>query len=170
VQPTRLRHRVSSRSAVGWELLATTSTCRCYSVKYFRASFCTTPLNEGSRPYPYLRAGLRLPQSSVLSMARFRLSSQNLGVELGRYQGVVWFSRGCKRCAALGMHDLPVDYEAHPHFFMLNTASDRRGIDLHNCHVKCSRISHIVVILMASARPRLFNRGWGAIPLEVPRA
>jgi hypothetical protein len=22
---------------------------------------------------------------------------------------VVWFVRGCKRCAALGMHDLPVD-------------------------------------------------------------
>jgi hypothetical protein len=26
---------------------------------------------------------------------------------------VVWFVRGCKRCAALGMHDLPVDDEAH---------------------------------------------------------
>jgi hypothetical protein len=26
---------------------------------------------------------------------------------------VVWFARGCKRCAALGMHDLPVDDEAH---------------------------------------------------------
>jgi hypothetical protein len=42
-------------------------------------------------------------------MARSRLCSQNLGVELGRHQGVVWFARGCKRCAALGMHDLPVD-------------------------------------------------------------
>jgi hypothetical protein len=45
-------------------------------------------------------------------MARFRLSSHNLGVELGGHQGVVWFARGCKRCA-LGMHDLPVDDEAH---------------------------------------------------------
>jgi hypothetical protein len=36
-----------------------------------------------------------------------------LGVELGRHQGVVWFARGCKRCAALGKHDLPVDDEAH---------------------------------------------------------
>jgi hypothetical protein len=25
---------------------------------------------------------------------------------------VVWFARGCKRCEALGMHDLPVDDEA----------------------------------------------------------
>jgi hypothetical protein len=73
----------------------------------------TAPLGEESRPHPYLRAGLRIPHSLVLSMARFRLSSHNLGVELGRYQGVVWFVRGCKRCAALGMHDLPVDDEAH---------------------------------------------------------
>jgi hypothetical protein len=46
-------------------------------------------------------------------MARFYLSNHNLGVELGRHQGVVWFARGCKGCAALGMHDLPVDDEAH---------------------------------------------------------
>jgi hypothetical protein len=44
---------------------------------------------------------------------RFRLSSHNLGMELGRNQGVVWLGRGRKRCAALGMHDLPVDDEAH---------------------------------------------------------
>jgi hypothetical protein len=75
--------------------------------------FCTTPLSEKSRPHPYLRAGLRIPRSLVLSMARFRLSSHNLGVELGRHQGVVWFVRGCKRCAALGMHDLPLDDVAH---------------------------------------------------------
>jgi hypothetical protein len=60
-----------------------------------------------------LRAGLRIPHSLVLSMARFRLSSHNLGVELGRHQGVGWFARGCKRCAALEMHDLLVDDEAH---------------------------------------------------------
>jgi hypothetical protein len=54
-----------------------------------------------------------MPHSLVLSMARFRLSSYNLGVELGRLQGVVWFARGCKRCAALRMHDLPVYDEAH---------------------------------------------------------
>jgi hypothetical protein len=59
------------------------------------------------------RAGLRIPHSLVLSMARFRLSSHNLGVELDRHQGVVWFARGCMRCAALGMHDLPVDDEAN---------------------------------------------------------
>jgi hypothetical protein len=55
-------------------------------------------------------------------MARFRFSSHNLGVELGRHQGVVWFARGCKRCAALGMHDLPVDDKAHLLFSCLATA------------------------------------------------
>jgi hypothetical protein len=71
--------------------------------------FCTAPLGEESRPHPYLRAGLRIPHSLVLSMAQFRRSSHNLGVELGKQQGVVWFTRVCKRYAALGMHDLPVD-------------------------------------------------------------
>jgi hypothetical protein len=75
--------------------------------------FRTAPLGEESRPHPYLRAGLHIPHSLVLSMVRFRLSSNNLGVELGRHQGVIWFARGCKRCAALGMNDLPVDDEAH---------------------------------------------------------
>jgi hypothetical protein len=59
-------------------------------------------------------------------MARFRLSSHNLGVELCRHQGVVWFARGCKRCTALGMHDLPVDDEAHLLFSCPATAVVRR--------------------------------------------
>jgi hypothetical protein len=49
-----------------------------------------------------------------------------LWVELGRHQGVVRFARGCKRCAALGMHDLPVDDEAHLLFSCLATAVVRR--------------------------------------------
>jgi hypothetical protein len=88
--------------------------------------FRTTPLGEESRPHPHLRAGLRFTQSLVLSMARFRLSSHNLGVELGRHQGVVWFVCGCKRCAALEMHDLPVDDEAHLLFLCPATAVVRR--------------------------------------------
>jgi hypothetical protein len=88
--------------------------------------FRTAPLGEESRPHPYLRAGLRIPHSLVLSKARFRLSSPNLGVELGRHQGVVWFARGCKRCAALGMHDLPVNDEAHLLFSCPATAVVRR--------------------------------------------
>jgi hypothetical protein len=88
--------------------------------------FRTAPLGEEPRPHPYLRAGLRIPHSLVLGMARFRLSSHNLGVELGRHQGVVWFARGCKRCAALGMHDLPVDDEAHLLFSCPATAVVRR--------------------------------------------
>jgi hypothetical protein len=90
------------------QLLHAGATVQNTSVQCFR----TAPLGEESRPRPYLRAGLRIPHSLVLSMARFRLSSHNLGVELGRHQGVVWFACGCKRCAALGMHDVPVDDEA----------------------------------------------------------
>jgi hypothetical protein len=88
--------------------------------------FRTAPLGEESRPHPYLRAGLRIPHSLVLRMARFRLSSHNLGVELGRHQGVVWFASGCKQRAALGMHDLPVDDGAHLLFSCLATAVVRR--------------------------------------------
>jgi hypothetical protein len=59
-------------------------------------------------------------------MARLRLSSHNLGVELGRHQGVDWFARGCKRCVALGMNDLPMDDEAHLLFSCPATAVVRR--------------------------------------------
>jgi hypothetical protein len=86
----------------------------------------TTLLGEESPPHPYLRAGLRIPHSSVLSMARFRLSSHNLGVELGRHQGVAWFARGCMRCAALRAHDHPVDDGAHLLFSCPDTAVVRR--------------------------------------------
>jgi hypothetical protein len=37
-----------------------------------------------------------------------------------------WFARGCKRCAALGMHDLPVDDEAHLLFSCPATAVVRQ--------------------------------------------
>jgi hypothetical protein len=136
VLPAQHRHGGSSRSALGWELQATAPACGCYSAKHLRATvqntcvqcFRTTPLGEESRPHPYLRAGMRIPRSLVLSMARFRLSSHNLGVEIGRHQGVVWFARGCKRCAALGMHDLPVDDEAHLLFSCPATAVVRREL------------------------------------------
>jgi hypothetical protein len=60
-------------------------------------------------------------------MARFRHSSHNLGVELCRHQGVVWFGRDCKRGAALGMHDLLVVDEAHLLFPCPATAVVRRA-------------------------------------------
>jgi hypothetical protein len=88
--------------------------------------FRTALLGEECRPHPCLRAVLRIPQSLVLSMAQFRLNSHNLGVELGRHQGVVWFARCCKRCAALGMHYVPVDDEAHLLFPCPATAVVRR--------------------------------------------
>jgi hypothetical protein len=60
-----------------------------------------------------------------MSMAHFRLSRHNLGVELGRHQGVVWFARGCKRCAPFGISDLVYD-EAHFLFSCPATAVVRR--------------------------------------------
>jgi hypothetical protein len=63
---------------------------------------------------------------ALAQTAQFRHSNHNLGVGLGRHQGVVWFAHGCKRCAALGMHDLPVDDEAHLLFSCPDTAVVRR--------------------------------------------
>jgi hypothetical protein len=127
LQSARLNHGGSRRSALDWELQATLlhagATVQNTYVQYFR----TAPLGKESRPHPYLRAGLRISHSLVLSMAQFRLSSHNLGVELGRHQGVVWFARGCKRCTALGMHNLPVDDEAHLLLSRPATAVARRA-------------------------------------------
>jgi hypothetical protein len=90
VQPARLGHGGSSRSALGWELQATTPACVSATVQNtYMHCFRNAPLGEESRPHPYLRARLRIPHSLVLSMARFRLSSHKLGVELGRHPGVV---------------------------------------------------------------------------------
>jgi hypothetical protein len=108
--------------------------------------FRTALLGEESRPHPYLRAGLRIPHLLGLSMARFRLSSHNLGVEFGRHQGVVWFARGCKRCAALGMHDLPVDDDAHLLFFPQQRLWLGGSVDVHNRHFRRCTISCPVVM------------------------
>jgi hypothetical protein len=84
VQPARFGRGGSSRSALGWEqqLLHAGATVQNTSVQCFR----TALLGEESRPHPYLRAELLIPHSLELSMAQFRLSSHNLGVELGRHQ------------------------------------------------------------------------------------
>jgi hypothetical protein len=104
------------------QLLHVCATLQSTSVQCFR----TAPLGEESRPHPKLRAELSIKHWAVLSMARFRLSSHCLGVELGMHQGVVWFARRCKRCAALGMHDLPVDDEVHEPFSRAPTTVVRR--------------------------------------------
>jgi hypothetical protein len=57
------------------QLLHAGATLQNTSVQCFR----TAPLGEVSRPHPYLRAGLRIPHSFVLSMARIRLSSHQWG-------------------------------------------------------------------------------------------
>jgi hypothetical protein len=46
---------------------------------------------------------------------------------------MVWFACGCKRCAALGMHDFPVDDEDHLLFSCPATAVIRRECDMRNC-------------------------------------
>jgi hypothetical protein len=146
VQPARLVHGGSTvRHWAGncrQQLLHAGATVQNTYVQCFR----TAPLGEESRPHPYLRAELRIPHSLVLSMARFRLSSHNWGVEFGRHQGVVWFARGCKRCAALGMHDLPVDDEAHLFFRAQLPLWLSGSVDLHNCHFCRCRISCAVVM------------------------
>jgi hypothetical protein len=121
------------------QLLCAGATVQNTYVQCFR----TAPLGEESRPHPCLRAGLRIPHSLVLTMARIRLSSHSLVVELGRHQGVVWFSRGCKRCAALRMHHLPVDDEAHLLFSFPATTVARRK---KNCHLRRCRVSCAVVM------------------------
>jgi hypothetical protein len=75
-------------------------------------------------------------------MARFRLSSHNLGVELCRHQGVVWFERGCKRGAPLGMHDLPVVDEAHLLFPCPATAVVRQ--ERRFAQLVCTTAYHVV--------------------------
>jgi hypothetical protein len=117
--------------------------CKRLSVQCFRSA----PLGEESRPHPYLRAELRIPHSLVeLSHAQFCLSSHNLGVEIGRHQGVFWFAHGCKRCAALGMHDLPVDGEAIYSFHALLPLWLGGSVNLYNCHLRPCRISCAVVM------------------------
>jgi hypothetical protein len=81
---------------------------------------------------------LRIMHSLVLSMARFLLSSHDLKGGACRHQGVAWFARDCKQCAALGMHNLPVDDEAHLLFSCQATAVVLAGASI------CTTAIHIV--------------------------
>jgi hypothetical protein len=121
----------------GKQLLHAGATVQNTYVQCFR----TTPLGEESRPNSYLRAGLRIPHSLVLSMARFRLSSHTLGVELGRHQGVGWFAIAAsdvqlKECTIfLWMTIAIYSFRAQlPLWF-------DGSVDLHNCHLHRCRIS-----------------------------
>jgi hypothetical protein len=64
---------------------------------------------------PYLHAGHGLPREVVKSMARFRLSSHHLRVELARqmFPRLEYEHRTCMRCAALGVELPEVDNEEH---------------------------------------------------------
>jgi hypothetical protein len=70
--------------------------------------------------------GLTLTKMFALATPKSPSDSHNLGVELGRHHGVVWFARGCERYAALGMHELPVDDEAYLLFSCPATTVVRR--------------------------------------------
>lgn len=80
----------------------------------------------------YLRAGLDLGTNAVRNMARFRLSSHNLRVERGRYQGVPWLARVCERCAAARTEGrMMVDDEHHLVFECITTRDLREGTFAH---------------------------------------
>jgi hypothetical protein len=99
-----------------------------------------------SRPHPYLRAGLRIPHSLVLSMARFRLSSHNLEWNLAGIKE--WF--GLRVAAS----DLQL-WERTTFLWMTKPIFSFRvqlplwlggSVDLHNCHLRRCRISCAVVM------------------------
>jgi hypothetical protein len=107
--------------------------------------FRTAPLGEEFRPHPYFRAGLRFQHSLVLSMARFRLSRHNLGVELGIKE---WF--GLRVAAS----DVQL-WECTIFLWMTKPIYSFRAqlplwlggsVDLHNCHFHRCRISCAVVM------------------------
>ena len=63
----------------------------------------------------HLKAGALLSPEVVRSVTRFRLSSHNLEVEIGRYRHGhrMWQDRVCRRCIALGVQQPQVDDESH---------------------------------------------------------
>jgi Reverse transcriptase (RNA-dependent DNA polymerase) len=87
-------------------------------ISYFRQ-----PQKDGRcRLHWYLKAGYYIPKVVVRNMARFRLSSHNLRVELGRHNHVPYCARFCTRCAAAGIRrtqrsvgpqGAPIDDESH---------------------------------------------------------
>jgi hypothetical protein len=129
----------SSHSVVVLELQETSPIPECFSAKHWCAMLSHLQLGKESRSHPCLHAGLRIPHLLVLRLAQFRLNGRNLGMEVGRHQWVVWFALGCKRCAALGMPDLPVDDEAQLLFSCPATTVVRRN---------CTTAVHVVADLV----------------------
>jgi hypothetical protein len=70
---------------------------------------------------------------------------------------VAWFAHGCKRCAALEMHNLPVDDETHLLFSCPPTAAVRREERFAQLPVTplqdlmCSRDVYGVALIVQSA-------------------
>jgi hypothetical protein len=95
----------------------------------------TAPLGEESRPHPYLRAGLRIPHTLVLCMARFRLSSHNLGLEAGIKE---WFGLRVAasnvqlwECTIFLWMPKPIcSFRAQLPLWL------GRSVDMHKCHLR----------------------------------
>ena len=70
------------------------------------------------------------PTLDVRRIARFRLGSHNLAVELGRRERVAWEARVCKRCSESRLRRLlvPVDDEFHLLFRCRTTATLRASL------------------------------------------
>jgi hypothetical protein len=140
IRPTKtwwLKPFCSGLGAAGNNSFMWVLQCKTTHIQCIR----TAPLDEESRPHPYSLAGLRTPHSLVLSMARLRLSSHKLGVKLGRRQGVVGFTRGCKRCATLEIRYLPEMMKPICYFTVQQPLWLGGSVGLHKCHSCCRRIS-----------------------------
>jgi hypothetical protein len=124
------------------QLLHAGATVQSTYVQCFR----TGPLGEESQPHPYLRAGLRIPHSLVLSMARFRLRSHNLGWNLAGIKD--WFGLRVAasdvqlwECTIFLWMTKPIYYFRAQLPLWLGGS-----VDLHNFHIRRCRISYAVVI------------------------
>jgi hypothetical protein len=105
---------------------------------YMRVVQCKMLSCNAFAPHSYLSAGLRIQQSLVLSMARFRLSSHNLELELGRHQGVVCFVRWPRGMAtsSVQLWDCIFLWMTKPIYSLRAQLPLCLGgsVDLHDCH------------------------------------
>jgi hypothetical protein len=111
--------------------------------------FRTAPLGEESRPHPYLRAGLHIPHSLVLSMAWVRLNSHSLagskewfGLRVAASDVQLW------ECTIFLWMTKPI-YSFHAQLPLWLGRSDWYSairVDLHNCHLRRCGLSCAVVV------------------------
>jgi hypothetical protein len=91
---------------------------------------CETYYPTEQQPCPTTTTSKCLTSPAVIA-AHYEGSTISTAMQPGRTALAgnithLWFARGCKRCAALGMNDLPVDDETHLLFSCPATAVVRR--------------------------------------------